>query len=485
MAIKTLTINRFENGINTDIDRDLTNGYWKLLENVEFTPRGAKQIVNVSSTTNDKNICSLIDMGGTVVGLGWINGTTKNVTIWDVTNNTSIMSSSYVFTANARPFFVYIDGYYYYQNNTKVGKYGAAPNEDWADISGLKGGLAWQTYLFGWKGQDVYKIASDGSFVKFTALIPTGLTCVEILDLGKTLGIVCDGGTSGDSKMLIWDGVTTADTDFYDTPKIGSGYVRGAGMLDGVPYVVVNSFNYREIKIKQYNGTTFQTIYNYEGHYNLEATPRNINPVSRVIANQGYLYMLVLGTEAESTSTSGFYIARYGRKVDTLPMAFSIYKSLSFTPTSVQWPSPYGDFVVKNDNSSVDAPIVASVWDTTNTMKIIQSGSTYSAQAGALETGIITGDSHIQKSLMGFSIMHDPLPAGGSVACMYKIGNGTAWTTFMTSDTDGEVSKECLNIEATGENLDSFKELKLRFEVLGGAELTGIITKYEEENNNL
>jgi len=72
------------------------------------------------------------------------------------------------------------------------------------------------------------------------------------------------------------------------------------------------------------------------------------------------------------------------------------------------------------------------------------------------------------------------LPSGGSIVGKYMINGETSFTTFMTSDTDNDVSHEALNIESSGNELPIFKELKLRFELTGAAEITGILIKYEE-----
>ena len=499
MAIKTHTINRWDLGIKDDIDRDLTNGYYKYLENLELKVRGAEHINNVTYISSvggqdatDMNINKLITVGSWVIGLGWDNDTNKDTCIWtyEASNvlNSHTPATAYAASGKANPFFVYNNGVVYYDNLNKIGKYttGGAMDGDWASATGgLNGGLVWQDFLWGWLGQSITKLASDGTPTVFTSIVPSGQTVVEILDLGKLLGIVCSGGTTAESKMYLWDGVATSSTDFYDIVKIGTGYVRGAGLLDGVPHVVINSLNYQDIEIKRYSGNTFSTVYNYKGRVNIASpTTYTYTPVMRVKEHLGYLYILVYGSRPESTDVSDYYILRYGRKINNDQYAFSVYKTL-YTPASgAQWPATYGDFTIQTDNNYKDISIFNSLQDSNDVMKIYKSSTLLTGQAGAIETSIFTGGySHIVKKWIGFSISSEPLPSGGSIVGKYKANAESSWTTFFTSDTDNDISKEVINIEATGVNLPNFKELKLRFELLGGAEITGYSIKYEEQIN--
>jgi hypothetical protein len=191
--------------------------------------------------------------------------------------------------------------------------------------------------------------------------------------------------------------------------------------------------------------------------------------------------MLIGGTVPSSTDIIETYIARYGRKEVGDRNIFTIYKNLAFIPTYQGWPLPYADFVIQNANTYTDIPIMASIFDTSDTMKLIMQNTVYTAQPLVLETGIYTGgDSSIEKKLFRMSIQCSPLTSGQSVALYYKPDADTSWIEIHTLDTVGEISYEPY-LQADGNNLRTSKEVAFRIELLGGAELTAFTTNYDEE----
>lgn len=67
--------------------------------------------------------------------------------------------------------------------------------------------------------------------------------------------------------------------------------------------------------------------------------------------------------------------------------------------------------------------------------------------------------------------------AGESVTLKYRWDDATSWTTIGTDSTDDSKSRTFINIESTGANLASGKELQVRLESTGGAEITGYYLK--------
>jgi hypothetical protein len=84
------------------------------------------------------------------------------------------------------------------------------------------------------------------------------------------------------------------------------------------------------------------------------------------------------------------------------------------------------------------------------------------------------GDASLDKQLQKVTITTTPLPASSTITLKYKVNEDTSWTTIGTMTTTNQMAHDFMNIEATGTDFASFKELKIRVESTGGAEVTSI-----------
>ena len=481
---KLIQLTKFDGGILDNFDRNLPDGYLAYAENVEFKKTSAKQLLNTAeiAAANAYNITKVIKVGDDIYGYGHDNASDDDVTIYKIDTSSTVTSAEpatgYVQSGKADPFLLYnADGYLYFENGNKIGRMTTAfgsVNGDWSNMTGgLSGGLNWQGSMYGWLNQDIWKVVATDC-VNMLA-IPAGQTIKKLLDLGNYMGIVCSG-SDGDSKMYLWDGVTET---FADIIKIGSGYVIGAEILDGVVYVVVNSYNYKKLRIKEYDGSTFKTVYEYKGRRNISSpTTYHITAGTKTTKQDGYIYILISGTRPQGTDVLEYYIARYGRDDISKQNAFSIVKTIGAT-ANTQWPAVFSSFVVQNDNSNTSIPFFATLFDSTDNMDLFRtSTSTYSGQAGVIETGWYDGGYANKKVFKGFMCQFEALPAGASVVLKYMKDAETTWTTLFTEATDNEVQRELIkDIPA--------KQIKFRIELLGGAELTGFLAKYETQASKL
>jgi len=484
MPIKLTQITRLDRGINDD-KLNLADGYFDYIENVVLGKRSAKQVQNSSPTTNTKGIIELIDIDDDVWGLGWDNETDKNVTLWNYKTNaweTPVTpSTSYALNVKLRPTLLY-DGsdHIYYDNNTKLGKWSISGsgtrNGDFYASGGSELGIIWDGDIVVAVGQVIQRVTTAGA-EGASITIPTGQTPVDFVDMGNYLGIICNGGTGSISKMFIWDGVNT--TTFVSGVTIGKGYVTGGGLLEGVVTVVITSFNYKEITIKSYTGSIFQTNYIYNAKTNSK-TPTAYTIISpiKVKIYDNYMYILCGGTVPLSTNIIETFLARYGRDTIYDYASFSIYKNFGFSPTNLGWPIPYGGFASYNIDGFDNLPMMASIYDTSDTMKLVMPSTAYTAQAGVLETGWYDGGYANLKGLVGAEAQFEPLITGQSVVVKYKKQADTSWTTYFTESTVGEVQRELLTAL-------KYKKIKWRIELLGGATLNEFLFKYETQNSKL
>lgn len=95
------------------------------------------------------------------------------------------------------------------------------------------------------------------------------------------------------------------------------------------------------------------------------------------------------------------------------------------------------------------------------------------------------GNSSVQKKLIGATVDTVALPAAGQIVLKYRVNEETSYTTIFTHTTDNSLSHSAVNIESSGATLPQFRELQLRVESVGGAEVTGISFKAEEVDSKL
>lgn len=492
----------FWSGVVNDQRSTLASGFW-YSENLEVGKNKAlKQVVNNQaenscSYATANNIVKMLQVGTQVYGLGQDNATNKDTTIWTKTNalngawsiaTSGTIASSTLSTNN--PLFVAVNGIIYFNGgNSKVAKYTIATSTMSAtaiNLSGAKGGCVWQGDVWTWSGQDIYRINTTSDALTNMKTVSSEQTIVELVPYGNLLGIVCTS-TVTSSKMYLWDGVST--TAWVEIVEIGHGTVGGAAVLEGMIMAVITTPNKRTLKIKGYSGgTTMSNLYTYTGRYNQAYTYNYIMPASRVQAFTGFIYFIVTGTKPDD-AYAGLYqyaVARFGREEPNNPLTFSIYKTLDFTSTrTVDGAVTGNDFTILENivsGSDTTERAVAAVINsaTDNSTFFLSSTNTYTAQAGAMETVILNGGDSAKQKNWVVSAQFDPLPSAGQVVCKYRKDGDKTWTTIFTESTDNSIKHDTALNESTGAELPVCRELSLRFEMTGGAELTGWKVAFED-----
>jgi len=487
MATKEIKINRWDLGM-TEEERDLADGYFRYLENVSCgdKARGLKQVPNTTASSSTRELRRIINLNSTYYGLG-ADGS-GDACIWKYSGSwaSSTPAANYALADKQNPFFLHNNGVIYFDNLNHIGTYtvsGGAMVGDWSALTGgLKGGLMWQGNMYGWgTNNQIYKVVvtAPTSMIQ----IPTDQVIVDTLDYRNLQAVICTSSLN-QCNMYLWDGVTT--TSFHDIIRIGKGTVKGASILNGVITVVIAGANNKDFRIKQFNGTEFKTVYYYSGRKNTGGTI-NTTIISEIKESKGYIYFLVRGTRPNTAETHNIFLCRYGQKESGRQNSFCVYKDFNYIPTYTG--GIVADFIILDDSTQPTnyVPVFAVVMDTDAYLmkEIITSGTSgvYTAQAGIIETGIFTGgDSSIEKQLKGISLQYAPLPTAGQVVVKYKKDEETTWTTIYTDTTNSAVSHESVNIESSGANLPTYKEIAFRIELLGEAEVTGLKFKYEETN---
>jgi len=213
---KEIIIDRWDLGI-TDQERDLPNGYFKYLENINTgdSIRGAAQNLNATKSTGAygedfRSLRRVLKVGSEFWALG-SDGT--DTVIWKKSGTTW---TSYAITANYaidykdNPFFVYDAGYILFHNNDKIGLFkvsNQSNNGDFLSLSGgLIGGVMWQGYAYGHTDNKIYKIDvgnyTDSQSITEMVTIPSDQTIVQTIDYGNFMAIICTS-TTNESLMYI------------------------------------------------------------------------------------------------------------------------------------------------------------------------------------------------------------------------------------------------------------------------------------------
>jgi hypothetical protein len=511
MATKIIQQNRFDGGLTENVRDTSGNKVWYtenvLLENGMVAQTANCNTVNSYSYNPEYNIIRLITVGGTIYGLGQDNVTNKDVSIYTKTlaGNWALVTNGTISGSNLRlydPFFLYYDGAIYFDGgNNYVCRYvvstNAMTNNFQSLNGGLFGGVMWQGNMYGYQGQKIYKITTAPAATDMIT-IPVEQTIQQMIPYGNYMAIICSSNTQP-SKMYIWDGVTT--TTFTDIVEIGEGQATGGAVLDGTIYAVIGYANGKGIRIKAYSGGAFISVYNYSGRFNRAGTYNYTLAASKVKSSSGYITFLVNGTRSDSAYAPIYetQVFRYGKTNPQDNNTLTCWKTLNTQEGQTGFiPASFGnDFIVMENalgQYNQNVMFIGTVYNLggTSTSYYYEMTNAYNATesissaSAVLETVIFNcGNAHAEKALKKVVLTYDPLPTAGSVTLKYKINEDTnkaasTWTTIFTDTVDYNVSHSAVNIESTGANLPTFKEIQFRIELSGNAKLTGIKFVYDE-----
>lgn len=108
--------------------------------------------------------------------------------------------------------------------------------------------------------------------------------------------------------------------------------------------------------------------------------------------------------------------------------------------------------------------------------------------ASIYETLIFTGgDSSQQQKLLSITAITEPLALSGSTATLkYRKDEETSWTTIFTqTNATNSLKHTAINIEASGNNLPTSREIQFQLSSTSGAAVTGLKAKFETVDTDL
>lgn len=297
--------------------------------------------------------------------------------------------------------------------------------------------------------------------------LPTGyhITCASTY--GSYLAI---GMTDGQrSTVFIWDYVS--DTTVADKIDWGDGQLKVLGTIDGKLVGVsdvdlsTNFFLNGLMSIRMWAGGAPSVV----KEVNTKVGGGTLL-TGGIVKNNKLYFVASLPLNQSTSTTSTFHtgIWCWGRKDVYSNYALSLeYIEDGVTTNVINSFGIQGDYwyISYNSDGSVS--------------KTDDHTSNYTTTS-VFESQILNGDSSsTKKKLIGVTVDTEPLPSAGQVVLKYRKDEETSWTTIFTNTTDNSITHSALNIESSGATLPEFRELQLRVESTGGAEITAIKCKYE------
>lgn len=308
----------------------------------------------------------------------------------------------------------------------------------------------------------VVRIAPAGTITDSAKTVPDTYKITSLTNYGSYMAIGCSPKSTfnGQSKVFIWN--LSSDL-FAETIDWSEGELRilenVEGMLVGITDRYLNNATGAgrgSMIIQTYSGGSAQVL---KEIFTQALTGKTI-PLSKVVKNSRLFWAAKIMTNSAGTEYhEGLW--SFGRKNSSYP--FTLTLDIVCEDADTDGIQAFGSaanffFITHSGDGSISK---------TNDVATYTYTSIYESQ-------IYNGnDVGLKKKLEMCTIYTSPLPSGASVTVKYRTDSNTSYTTIGTLSTTGELSRDFVNIESTGVNFKTFKEIQFRLESTGGAEIIG------------
>jgi hypothetical protein len=292
--------------------------------------------------------------------------------------------------------------------------------------------------------------------------VPTNFKITSLTNFGNYLAIAAAPISSfnGVSKVFIWN--LSSDL-FTETLNWGEGDLRIIETVEGMIVGITDRYLNNAVGagkgsmiVQVYTGGSPQVV---KEIFTQALVGKDI-PLSKVTKNNRLFWAAKIMTNSAGTEYhEGVW--SYGRKNANYPYTITLdIIDENINTSGIQGLGLAGNyfFLAHSADGSIDKTNDAATYAFT---------SIYESQIYDF------GDPTITKQLNQFTIFTAPIPTGGSVTVKYKNNNDTSYTTIGSLSTVGEITRDFYNIESTGVDFASNKEVTFRIESTGGAEITG------------
>lgn len=335
-------------------------------------------------------------------------------------------------------------------------------------ITSVAQGLVFNDYLYLAYNNRIWRATDATTFSDGYLVLPSNIKVTSLTAYGKYIAIaVAPISTyNGVSKVLLWDGTST---DIQESIDWGEGELRVLetieGMLVGITDRYLNNATGAgkgSMIIQVYQGGAPQVV---KEVFTQALTGKTI-PLNKAVKNNRVFWAAKIMDNVEGTLyKEGIW--SFGRKNINFPFALTLDICNSsdnggdITTSGIQAFGMAGNFVFITHSGD------GSISKTND-------NSTY-ALTSVYESQILNfGDVQADKTLLKLDIAFRKLTTGESVTVRYKWDDATNYTLVGTYSTAGQISHSFLNIETSGMSFGSGKELTIRVESNGGAEILSI-----------
>jgi hypothetical protein len=485
--LTTITINNFAGGISDDVREDnatkfqVTRHFDVFSNPTRLTPyRSLEADTHDGSTSTGMKAYLVQDYvyasaSAKLYGLGQTGaGLTKIVYKADATTgNWSLPASSEGNGAVKNGCLIeYKDYLFGFQGTNQIFKWGLlsgtpsitnSASTTGVTITSVAQGLVFEDYLYLPYNNKIWRATDATTFSDAYLTLPTNIKITSLTAYGKYIAIAVApiSNYNGVSKVLLWDGTSTEVQESIDW---GEGELRILetieGMLVGVTDRYLNSATGAgrgSMIVQVYQGGAPQVV---KEVFTQALTGKSI-PLSKAVKNNRVFWAAkIMDNSAGTLYKEGLW--SFGRKNVNYPFALSLdIVDENINTSGIQSFGMAGNFAIisHSNDGSID-----KINDTT----AYTFTSIYESQI------LNFGDVYSDKTLLKLNIAFRKLATGESVTVKYKWDDATAYTTAGTFSTVGELSHSFLGIESTGLSFGSGKELTIRVESSGGAEILGI-----------
>ena len=369
-------------------------------------------------------------------------------------------------------FVEYKDYLWGFQGTNQIFKYGLlsgtpsitnSASTTGVSITSVAQGLVFEDYLYLPYNNKIWRATDATTFSDAYLVLPTNTKITSLTAYGKYIAIAVApiSNYNGVSKVLLWDGTST---DIQESIDWGEGELRILETIEGILVGVSDRYlnnatgaGKGSMIVQIYQGGAPQVV---KEVFTKALTGKTI-PLNKAVKNNRVFWAAKIMDNAEGTLyTEGIW--SFGRKNVNFPFSLSLdVIDENINTSGIQAFGMAGNFffITHSGDGSIDK---------TNDANTFAFTSIYESQI------LDFGDSFSDKTLLKLNVAFRKLATGESVTAKYKWDDATAYTTAGTFSTAGELSHSFLNIESTGLSFGSGKELTIRVESAGGAEILGI-----------
>lgn len=308
----------------------------------------------------------------------------------------------------------------------------------------------------------IVRISTAGAITDSAKTVPDNYKITSLANYGSYMAIGCSPKDSfnGQSKVFIWN--LSSDL-FTETIDWGEGDLRVLETVEGSLVGITDRYLNNSVGagrgsmiVQVYQGGAAQVV---KEIFTQALTGKTI-PTSKVVKNGRLFWAAKIMTNSAGTEyDEGLW--SFGRKNVNYPFTLTL------------------DIIDEN----IDTDGIQAFGSAANYFFIAHSGDGSIDKTNDAATYAFTsiyeslvfdfGDATVTKQLNKLTIYTDPIPSGGSATFKYRVNGASSWTTVGSLSTAGELTRDFYNIESTGADFATLKEVEVRLESTGGAEITG------------